>query len=43
MARDHLDGLADCVTAEVLKEGCENCEVRNFGVRSLRELRKVYR
>ena len=43
MARGHLDDLADCVTAEVLKEGCENREGRNSGVRSLRELRKVHR
>ena len=43
MAQGYLDGLADCVTAEVLKEGCENCEGRNSGVRSLRELQKVYR
>ena len=43
MAWDHLDGLADCVTVEVLKEGCENCEGRNSKVKSLRELEKVYR
>ena len=43
MARGHLDGLADCVTAEVLKEGCENCKGRNSRVRSLRKMRKVYR
>ena len=43
MAQGHLDGLADCVNAEVLKEDCKNCEARNSGVRSLRELRKIYR
>ena len=43
MVQGHLDSLADCVTAEVLKEDCENYEVRNSGVRSLRELQKVYR
>ena len=43
MAWGYLDGLADNVTAKVLKEGCENCEERNSGVRSLREMQKVYR
>ena len=43
MARGHLEGLADYMTAEVLKEGCENCEGQNSEVRSLRELQKVYR
>ena len=42
MARGHLDGLADYVTTEVLKEGCENREDQNFGIRSLRELRKIH-
>ena len=36
MARGHLDGLADCLAAEVLKKGCKNCDYRNSGVRSLR-------
>ena len=43
MARGYLDGLADSVNAEVLKESCENCESRNSEVRSLKELQKVYR
>ena len=43
MTWSYLDGLADSVTAEVLKEDCENREGRNSGVRSLNELRKVYR
>ena len=43
MAQGHLDGLVDYVTAEVLKEGYENCEDQNSGVKGLRELRKVYR
>ena len=43
MARSHLNGLADCVIAGVLKEGCENREGRNSRVKSLRELQKVHR
>ena len=26
MARGYLDGLEDCMTAQVLKENCKNCE-----------------
>ena len=43
MAWGYLDSLADCVTAEVLKKDCENCKGRNSGVKSLRELQKIYR
>ena len=43
MAQGHLNGLVDCVTAEVLKKSCENCESWNSEVKSLKELRKVYR
>ena len=43
MARGHLDGLADYVTTEVLKEGRKNCKGWDFGVRNLSELPKVYR
>ena len=43
MARSHLDGLADCVTAKILKEGCENCKGRSSGVKRLKKMRNVYR
>ena len=31
MARGHLDDLADCVTAKVLKEKCEDREGLRLG------------
>ena len=43
MAQNHLNGLGNCGTAEVQKKDYENCKGQNSGVRSLRELRKVYR
>ena len=43
MAWGHLDGLADCMTTEVPKKDCKNCEGYNSEVRSLGELQKVYR
>ena len=43
MAWGHWDGLADRVTAEVLREDRKNCEGQNSGVKSLSKLQKVYR
>ena len=38
MAQGYLDGLAECITTEILKKDCENCGGRISGIRSLREL-----
>ena len=38
IAQGHLDSLADCMTTEVLKKGCEKCKGQNSGFKSLREL-----